>query len=106
MILYEVYSRKDPYEGERPTEVLMLVADKFINKRPPIPSACPPKARILMTDCLDGDSSKRPTFEELDLQLRRIDPETMAPLVNEDEPEDRKKVKMEGGLPAVQETDN
>lgn len=80
IILYEVYARKVPYEGEVPSEVLALVADEFINKRPRVPDSCPPKARMLMTECLDSDLSKRPTFEELDLQLRRIDAETMEPV--------------------------
>jgi Protein tyrosine and serine/threonine kinase len=35
--LYEVYSRLDLYEGEIASEVLHLVANSTVNKRPPIP---------------------------------------------------------------------
>ena len=48
IILYEVYSRRDPYEGENATEVLRLVADRTVNKRPPIPKSCPPQVQCLI----------------------------------------------------------
>ena len=80
MVLFEVYSRKDPYEGERPLEVLRLVADKAVNKRPPTPPSMPVKAETLMAECLCNDPRRRPTFEELDLQLKRLDTSTMEPV--------------------------
>ena len=80
MILYEVYSRKDPYEGEKVKKVLAAVADDNIKKRPPVPTTCPPKAQVLMCECLESDPKKRPTFEELDLQLKRLDVSTMDPV--------------------------
>lgn len=73
MVLFEVYSRQDPYEGENIREVLRLIADPVINKRPRVPKSCPPKIQTLMSECLDADPEKRPTFEELDLQLKRLD---------------------------------
>ena len=48
IILSEVYSRKEPYLGEDPHDVLPAVADVNINKRPPVPEACPPKAQQLI----------------------------------------------------------
>ena len=51
--LYEVYARKDPYEGEDFSEVMEKVSDPTINKRPGIPKACPPEIETLMTDCLE-----------------------------------------------------
>ena len=80
IILYEVYSRRNPYEGESANEVLRAVADKAVNKRPPVPAACPAKAQHLMADCLNGIPERRPTFEELDLQLKRIDASAMQPV--------------------------
>ena len=35
IILYEVYSRRDPYEDEDPLEVLCLIADRAVRKRHP-----------------------------------------------------------------------
>ena len=89
MILYEVYSRKDPYEGEKVKRVLAEVADETIKKRPPVPTSCPPKAKVLMCECLESDPTKRPTFEELDLQLKRLDANTMEPLGMKEAKKDR-----------------
>lgn len=73
IILYEVYSRQDPYLGEDVKEVLRLVADPLVNKRPPFPRGCPGQIQSLMTDCLMGEPNKRPTAEELDTRLKRIE---------------------------------
>jgi guanylate cyclase, other len=66
IVLFEVYSREDPYQDDREScdEILRQVADYLTNKRPPVPPTCPPKAKLLMTECLHGDPQKRPTFEE------------------------------------------
>ena len=79
IILYEVYSRKDPYEGEDYNEVIKLVTDPNVNKRPPVPESCPPQVQGLMSDCLVGIPQNRPTFEELDQRLRRLDVATIEP---------------------------
>lgn len=77
IILYEVYARRDPYEDEGGvSEVLRLVADKSIQKRPQAPLNMPDKVKSLMVDCVEDDSTKRPTFEEMDTRLKRIDAET------------------------------
>ena len=70
MVVYEVYSRGDPYEGEIVEEVLMQISDATINKRPRVPSTCPSLAKSMMIECLAADSQLRPTFEELDEELR------------------------------------
>ena len=75
IILYEVYSRRDPYDGENPMQVLKDVADKDIQKRPPVPPSCPVQVQSLMSDCLVEDSDARPSFEELDKRLKRVDAE-------------------------------
>ena len=79
IILYEVYSRKDPYEGEDYNEVINLVTDPNVNKRPPVPDSCPPQVQGLMYDCVGGIPQNRPTFEELDQRLRRLDVATIEP---------------------------
>jgi len=74
IILYEVYSRRDPYENEPNTkDLLRLVCDKEIQKRPVVPINMPHKVKALMADCLEDDPAKRPTFEEIDKRLERID---------------------------------
>lgn len=80
MVLYEVYSRKDPYEGEDPGVVLHAVADKDRNYRPPVPKACPPQLAGIMTDCFSADPEARPSFQELDQRLRRVDAEMAEPV--------------------------
>jgi len=45
IIIYEIYSGKSPYEGETYTDVVRDICDPAIRKRPPIPTACPPKVR-------------------------------------------------------------
>ena len=76
IILYEVYSRRDPYDGENPIEVLRLVAVQEVRKRPPAPRNMCDKVKSLMDDCLEEEPDKRPTFEELDLRVKRIDAES------------------------------
>jgi len=74
IILYEVFSRRDPYENEgNIIEVLRLVCDKAIQKRPAAPFGMPEKVKGLMVDCVEDEPANRPTFEEIDKRLQRID---------------------------------
>lgn len=73
IILYEVFSRRDPYEDEDYDEVMQLVADKKVQKRPPAPRHMPDAVKALMQDCVEDDPEKRPLCEELDTRLKRID---------------------------------
>ena len=70
VIIFEVYARKDPYEGEKPDEVLRLVADPEVNKRPTLPTSCPPLAKAMMVECFSEDPAMRPTFEDINSRLR------------------------------------
>lgn len=79
IILYEVYSRQDPYQGEDHGEVLKLVADPVVNKRPPVPQCCPPTVAAIMKECLEKTPGSRPTFEQLDLRLKDLDVATIEP---------------------------
>lgn len=78
-MLYEVYSRQEPYADEDPQEVLRQVADPEINKRPPCPAVCPAQVEYLMNDCLVADPEKRPGFEELDQRLKRTNASSLEP---------------------------
>jgi len=79
IILYEVYSRKEPYEGENASRVLRDVANPEVNKRPPIPSTCPNPMQSLMIDSTNADPILRPSFEEIDLRLKRLAAENVEP---------------------------
>lgn len=79
IVLYEVYSRKEPYEGENLSEVLELVKDPAVKKRPPVPTECPPSIGATMKECLDSDTLDRPTFEEIDLRLNRLGVDKVGP---------------------------
>lgn len=82
IIFYEVYSRKDPYDGENISLILREVADPNVNRRPPIPPAMPPKVKDIMTDCLQGNANDRPTFEQLDLRIKKLNVECVEPGMN------------------------
>ena len=79
IILYELYSRKDPYDGEYPASVLDGIVDKKINKRPHVPEGCPAKIAEIYQECIDGLPEKRPTFEEIDLRINRLDSDNIEP---------------------------
>lgn len=79
IILYEVYSRRDPYEDEDPHEVLKLVADKHVKKRPPTPRHMPDIMKSLMLECVDDNPENRPSSEEVDIRLKRVDVESAKP---------------------------
>ena len=82
VIVHEVYSRKDPYEGEDADEVLRLVADPKVNKRPSIPVSCPPVAKAIMVECFSADPFMRPTFSDIDSQLKSVASTDLQPLLS------------------------
>ena len=73
VILYEIFARKDPYEGEIASEVLQAVADKNTRKRPVLPSYVPDQIKHIMIDCLQDEATQRPTFQELGMRFDRLD---------------------------------
>lgn len=79
VVLFEVYSREDPYDGEDVVEVVQGVSDASIGKRPHVPATCPTRVGTMMKECLDESPQSRPTFEEIDLRLQRMSVENVAP---------------------------
>eukprot|EP00592_Proboscia_alata_P011203 CAMPEP_0194365924 /NCGR_PEP_ID=MMETSP0174-20130528/13911_1 /TAXON_ID=216777 /ORGANISM="Proboscia alata, Strain PI-D3" /LENGTH=1196 /DNA_ID=CAMNT_0039140815 /DNA_START=168 /DNA_END=3758 /DNA_ORIENTATION=- len=79
IILYEVYSRKIPYEGETFEKVIKLIQDPTMNKRPSVPSAMPLDVASLMADCLIENPEARPTSHELDARLKRFGVKNVEP---------------------------
>lgn len=80
IMIYETFSRKDPYEGEKFEKVIRNVCNKDINLRPPIPPSMPQEvATLLYSTALLPDPSARPTFQELDGFLKRFQAQNVEP---------------------------
>jgi len=79
IIIYEIYSRKEPYEGEDPQIVLKQVCDPKINKRPSLPPSCPPKISAIVSECVHVDPELRPSLEEIDDRLKRLNVDSVEP---------------------------
>eukprot|EP00538_Stauroneis_constricta_P012898 CAMPEP_0119547718 /NCGR_PEP_ID=MMETSP1352-20130426/1769_1 /TAXON_ID=265584 /ORGANISM="Stauroneis constricta, Strain CCMP1120" /LENGTH=1268 /DNA_ID=CAMNT_0007592725 /DNA_START=239 /DNA_END=4045 /DNA_ORIENTATION=+ len=75
ILLYEVFSRKDPYHQEQHhhVKILKMIADNNIQKRPPIPDDCPLEIKFLMRECFRDDPTMRPSAESIDQRLRQIE---------------------------------
>eukprot|EP00980_Cylindrotheca_fusiformis_P023390 scaffold10429_cov126-Cylindrotheca_fusiformis.AAC.21 len=67
MIMYEIYSRKIPYEGQNPKKILRKVCDPRINYRPSAPKTCPRRMTEIMQKCWSSDPFFRPVAKDLDL---------------------------------------
>lgn len=82
ILLCEVYSRKDPYDGEDPCEVLQAVKDTTLvpPKRCHLPAECPDTLKQMIRQCWDNDKALRPTFQEIDASLRQLDATNVNPL--------------------------
>ena len=73
ILVYEMFSGKEPYDGQDPVEVLKLVCDKAVCKRPQMPKGCPSQIVSLMRDCVVFDPDERPTFQEIDKRVKRVE---------------------------------
>jgi serine/threonine protein kinase len=76
ILLYEIFSRKIPYEGDdhhEPVEILKLIADPLVSKRPPVPKSCPSEFKDIMTACWRDDPLQRPSAEEIDIRIKMLD---------------------------------
>ncbi|KAG7344748.1 family 3 adenylate cyclase [Nitzschia inconspicua] len=80
MIFYEIYARQAPFEGEDPKKVLPKVCSPRINKRPPIPDACPPRMTDIIKKCWSANSFFRPTAKDLDYALVEMSARDTEPL--------------------------
>jgi len=90
IILFEIYSRQNPYEGEDFRDVLRKVCNRTINKRPDIPNTCPPKMADLMKKCWNKDPFIRPLAKVLDANLLEMNMQDAEPLTEEQQSVQRK----------------
>jgi serine/threonine protein kinase len=70
ILIYEAYTRKTPYEGEEPDEVIKAIMHPAMNKRPPVPPNCSVRVAEMMKECLLSNPNDRPTSEQVDVSLR------------------------------------
>jgi guanylate cyclase len=80
MIFYEIYAISDPFEGEDPRKILPKICHPRINKRPPVPEACPPKMAEIMKKCWGSNPFFRPSAKDLDYILLELSPKDAEPL--------------------------
>ena len=80
MIFYEIYARQDPFEGEDPRKVLPKVCHPRVNKRPPMPPACPPKIAEVLKKCWSANPFFRPSAKDIDYVLVEMSSKDAEPL--------------------------
>jgi serine/threonine protein kinase/ABC-type phosphate/phosphonate transport system substrate-binding protein len=80
MIIYEIYARAAPFEGEDPRKILPKVCHPRLHKRPPIPESCPPKMAELMKKCWSANAFFRPTAKDIDYVLVEMNSRDSEPL--------------------------
>jgi hypothetical protein len=81
MIIYEIYSRNIPYEGEHPRKILRKVCDPRINYRPRVPGTCPKRMAEIMKKCWSSNASFRPEAKDLDMIFADMSAHDAEPLI-------------------------
>ena len=81
MIIYEIYSRKIPYEGKHPRKILRKVCDPRINHRPAVPDSCPKRMADIMTKCWSRNDSFRPQAKDLDMVFADMNIKDAEPII-------------------------
>lgn len=71
VVLWELLTRSNPYEGMNPMYVALAVMDEGL--RPPVPIAWHEDMVNLLNDCWDDNPKKRPTFKEIRKALEVMD---------------------------------
>ncbi len=71
VIVYECLSRREPFEGYEPEDVVAGVASGSL--RLPIPPGCSAEIAVLLSECLSFESIRRPPFAEIERRLAALD---------------------------------
>ena len=84
IVLFEVYSRQEPYMGEETEQVLQQVGDvsRPAPKRPGVPTGCPEGVAQLMQDCWGNAAELRPPFDEIERRLKALTSSSADPLAH------------------------
>ena len=80
MIMYEMYARNEPFEGEDPRKLLPKICHPRTNKRPRVPESMPPKIEDIMKKCWGANPFFRPSAKDLDYILVEMSPRDAEPL--------------------------
>ena len=80
VLLYEIFTRREPYAGERVEDVLLAVADRSRAKpkRPELTSDVPLLFADIINACWAVDPASRPTFQQIAAQLKSVDSTAVA----------------------------
>jgi serine/threonine protein kinase len=70
VVLWEIFSRQDPFPGVSPVQVAIGVSSRGMCLRPP--SACPPAIAQLMYDCWAYDPRERPDFRTIARTIEQV----------------------------------
>lgn len=70
VVLWEIFHRKDPYNGKDPLSVAVDVINKSI--RPEIDPTIPPEIASLIRSCWATSPEQRPSLESVSNELRRM----------------------------------
>lgn len=70
VVLWQIYSRRQPYPRLHATQVLYQVAREGL--RPRMPSNVPVPMEELIRECWSADASQRPNFAEIESRLEAI----------------------------------
>jgi tRNA A-37 threonylcarbamoyl transferase component Bud32 len=80
MILWELYSRKDPYQDEDSMIVLSEIRNSSICRRPSLPKTMPASVSAIMHDCFLESAPQRPSIDEIASRIKRFKPEGVEPI--------------------------
>jgi serine/threonine protein kinase len=70
IVLFEVYSREIPYQGETFDDVIRDIRDPNVRKRPGIPASMPSQIIDLMNACIDESPTVRSSFQDIDFRMK------------------------------------
>eukprot|EP00753_Platysulcus_tardus_P013488 PLAT3688.1.p1 GENE.PLAT3688.1~~PLAT3688.1.p1 ORF type:complete len:671 (+),score=253.23 PLAT3688.1:3-2015(+) len=78
IVLWQLLNRRDPYDGQRPFDILLHVSSGKLRPERPAAGAWPDGMEELVFDCLNSEPSRRPTFPELQARWDGIYPDEMS----------------------------
>eukprot|EP01114_Cavostelium_apophysatum_P020947 TRINITY_DN716_c2_g1_i1.p1 TRINITY_DN716_c2_g1~~TRINITY_DN716_c2_g1_i1.p1 ORF type:complete len:545 (+),score=115.02 TRINITY_DN716_c2_g1_i1:74-1708(+) len=70
VVLWELYTREDPYFGMPAFQIIFSVGTEGL--RPVIPLSCPPDFSDLIRDCWHSDPQHRPSFDVIIQRLKAL----------------------------------